>query len=49
MKDPRIEARIVWRGLEAHILEYSSDFVVPMMGATAEAVESLAEQPIFVV
>ena len=46
--DARVKARVVRGGLEAHILEDSSDCVVPMMGATAEAIESRAEQPIFV-
>jgi hypothetical protein len=46
--DPRIETGIMRGCLEAHFLENGSDFVVPMMRTAAEAVESLAEQPVFV-
>ena len=46
--DPGIETGIMWGWLEAHVLEYGSYFVVPMMRAAAEAVECFAEQPVFV-
>ena len=46
--DPGIETGIMWGCLEAHFLENGGDFVVPMMWAAAEAVESFAEQPVFV-
>ena len=48
VKHNRKEARVMWRGTEAHLGQNNFDHIVPMMGGLTEAINSFIEEPVFI-
>ena len=48
VKYTRKEARIMWRGLEAHLDQNPFDHIVPMMGGSTESINCFLEEPLFI-
>ena len=48
VKYTRKEARIMWRGLDAHLEQNPFDHIVSMMGGSTEAIKRFLQEPVFI-